>query len=284
MAATTLVRALALAAGAVKEASGVPAGEDPLRLDLPALGPASGDAPSAAMLRVFGSLYLAAELEQAGVVPIAELLADQRDGLDVRSFAAAEKLEDFANRERQWYDRGGRVQVYARLFGIGPGATNEHGTLANRDFASVLASFCHALAACASPVAGMVLQAAVQQSAQALLANLAPRALGSTLLVARRIDDQVRHAVDLLRDPAICALVGARTLQQTVVNILRDDAPDVQRLIDAGVEGQAVIVWLAGALPRVSSGPLVTPGEPVTAAAARWLGAIGLTSPQELAA
>jgi hypothetical protein len=290
MAGPSLLEALALAAKAVGPQSdaGVPAGSDPLRLDLPTLGPGSGEAPSAATLRVFGSLYLAAELEQAGVVPIAELLAAERDTLNLTSYEAAAKLDDFATRELHWYDRAGRVQLYARLFGLGPGATNDTGTLANREFVSLLASLCRALAVYAqvSLGAGMVagLEATVQESAQALLANLEPRALGNTLLAARRIEDQVRYAIEILRDPAIGALVGARTLQQTILNILGKDAPDVQRLIDAGTAGQKIVEWLADALPRLAAEaqhvPVMTFGDPVSVTASIWLNAVGLAAEQ----
>jgi len=290
MSGTTLLHALVLAADAVAPhaAAGVPAGHDALRLDLPVLGPASGDAPTPAMVRVFGSLYLAAELEQAGIVPIAELLADQRETFNLTSYDAAAKLDGFATREHQWYDRAGRVQLYARLFGIGPSATNDTGTLTNREFGSLLASFCRALAALAqaSPTARAVggIEASALESAEALLANLASRGLGNTLLAARRIEDQVWHAVEILRDPAIGALVGARTLQQTILAILGKDAPDVQRLIDAGTNGQKVLVWLADALPRLSGtqpGPVIPPNDPIVVTAGLWLDAVGLSSVQQ---
>jgi hypothetical protein len=291
MASPTLLEALALSANAVgPQAEGdVQAGSDPLRLDLPTLGPGSGEAPNAATMRVFGSLYLAAELEQAGAVPIAELLAAERDTLNLTSYEAAAKLDDFATRAHQWYDRAGRVQLYARLFGIGPGATNDHGTVVNREFVSLLASMCRALAVYAqlSTGAGIVagLEATLVEAAQALLGNLAQRALGNTLLAARRIEDQVRHAIEILRDPAIGALVGARTFQETILNILGKDAPDVQRLIDAGAAGQKVLEWMADALPRLEAGSqhvvIVTLDDPVIVTAGLWLNAVGLAGDQQ---
>ncbi len=283
----TLHAGLALAADSVgPSADGVPVADDPLRLDLPALHPGASDLPSPSTVRVLAGLYLAAELEQAGVVPIAELLAEERYSLNLASYEAAAKLEDFATHERDWYDRAGRVQVYARLFGIGSAATNDAGALVNREFLSLLAALCRALAryADASPTGYVVgLEASARVSAEALLANIAPRALGNTLLAARRLGDQVRQAVDVLRDPAIGALVGARTLQQTIVNILGNDAPDVQRLIDTGLNGQKVLLWLADASPRVGDAvphvPLVTDGDPVAVTAALWLHAAGLDVP-----
>jgi hypothetical protein len=282
----TLLRGLALAAESVgPRADGVPGGDDPLRLDLPALSPGTSELPSAATMRVFASLYLAAELEQAGVVPIAELLVEQRDTLNLTSYEAARKLDDFATRQHQWYDRAGRTQVYARLFGVGPSATNEGGALVNREFASLFAGLCKALtrfadAGTRSSVGG---EASVRVAAQMLLANLAPRGLGNTLLAARRLQDQVRHAVDILRDPAIDALVGARTLQQAIVNILGKDAPDVQRLIDSGLNGQTVLEWLATKLPQLAdeASRLMTFDDRVAVAAVLWLRAVGLDPQQQ---
>jgi hypothetical protein len=278
-----LLTGLSLAAHAVGPgATGAPAGDDPLRLDLPTLGPGSGDAPNAAVVRLLGSLYLAAELEQAGVVAIAELLTQQRDTLSLNSYEAAAKLDDFDTRSHAWYDRASRLALYARLFGIGPNATNDAGTLANRDFVSLLAALCHALVSYASSTreGSGELEAMVRESAEALLENLSSRALANTVLAARRIEDQTRHAVDILRDPAVDALVGARTMQDAIVAILGADAPDVQRLIDCGLAGQKILDWLAGSIAAVYSGassqPLVSAADPVFQVAEHWLMAAGV--------
>lgn len=281
----TLLAGLALAAEAVGPgADGVPAHDDPLRLDLPALQPSPTDFPPPATVRVFAALYLAAELEQAGVVPIAELLAEQRYSFDVASYQAAGKLEDFASRRHDWYDRAGRIQVYARLFGIGPGATNDAGSLVNREFVPLLATLCGALARYGDPGAATASSDAdVRFATESLLRNIAPRALANTLLAARRLEDQIRHAVEILRDPAIGAVVGARTLQETIVRILGADAPDVQRLIDTGLAGQKVLEWLAVSLPRLTAAtpvPLLQPGDPVSVSATLWLHAAGVAQAQ----
>jgi hypothetical protein len=232
-------------------------------------------------VRLLGSLYLAAELEQAGVVAIAELLSQQRDTLNLSSYEAAAKLDDFDTRSHLWYDRPSRLQLYARLFGIGSNATNDAGTLANRDFVSRLAALCHAFVSYANPPGegASELDAMLRESAQALLENLASRGLANTVLAARRIQDQTRHAVDLLRDPAVDAVVGAHSLQDAIVAILGKDAPDVQRLIDCGVAGQTILNWLAGAIPAIYSAPaeqaLINSGDSVLEAAEQWLQAAG---------
>ena len=184
----TLGAALALAEQVVARGADVPGVDDPLRLDLPNLVRDAGALPSADAVRILASLYFAAELEQAGVVPIAELLAGQRDSLDLHSYASAARLDEFASHEHGWYDQAGRAGLYARLFGMGPSATNEAGALVNREFQSLLASLCNALAQYGVATAGsVVLESAVSQAAYGLLSNLGPRALGNTQLAARRL-------------------------------------------------------------------------------------------------
>jgi hypothetical protein len=278
----TLGSALALAEAAVDGGVGIPTADDPLRLDLPSLVRDSSVLPSADAVRLLGTLYFAAELEQAGVVPIVELLAAERDTLDLRSYESAERLDRFVSSEHGWYDHPGRASLYARLFGVGPAATNEAGTLVNREFQSLLASLCHALARCATDPAGSVVATAgLEQAASSLLANLASRSLGNTQLAARRLVAQASAAVTILRDPAVEALVGAHSLQATIVAILGSDAPDVQRLIDLGTAGQQVLTWLATTLPAVGGGGTIAvgPGDTAIAAAAHWLNAAGIDAP-----
>jgi hypothetical protein len=278
----TLGSALALAEAVVDAGVNVPVADDPLRLDLPSLVRDSSALPSPDVVRLLGTLYFAAELEQAGVVPIVELLAAEKDTLDLRSYESAARLDRFASSEHGWYDHTGRASLYARLFGLGPAATNEAGTLVNREFQSLLASLCHALARYATEPAGsVVVQAGLEQATSSLLANLASRALGNTQLAARRLIAQTSAAVYILRDPAVEALVGARSLQATIVAILGADAPDVQRLIDLGTAGQQVLTWLATTVPTTADGSagVLVAGAPVIGAAAHWLSAAGVDTP-----
>jgi len=282
---TTLQRGLAIAAGAVAAQVDGGAADDSLHLDLPQLVAAT-PIRDTAMAKTLASLYLAAEMEQAGVVPIAELLASNRDTLQLTSFEAASKLDDFATRGHEWYDRNGRTALYAHLFGTGPAATT--GPSVNREFQSRLADLCHALTRLVDlpiPSASSIADAAVWDAAMLLLQQCFPTGSAPGALIAsHRLFDQLRRAVDLLRDPAIEAVVGARSMQQTIVIILGQDAPDVQRLIDTGLTGQAVLLWLfTVAMPKVADPgrpPLATGGDPIVVTASRWLQASGLAAPQ----
>src|SRR5439155_17658901 len=114
---------------------------DPLRLHLPPLGFTGGSAlPDPAALRIMAAMYLYAELEEAAVIPVAEVLTANRDTLPARSDAALQKLETFWGKSPQWYDRAHRTSLFARRFGTGTAASNDQGTLVNRDFQRALAA------------------------------------------------------------------------------------------------------------------------------------------------
>jgi len=135
-----------------------PAGDDPLRLDLPTpRAGIGGSHRTPAAVRVFASMYLAAELEQAGVVPIAELLSAQRDTVNLTSPTRRHRSSTPSPRaSTNGKTAPGRVQLYARLFGIGPGATNDTGALTTVSSSRCSLSLCRALAVYAriSPGAG----------------------------------------------------------------------------------------------------------------------------------
>src|SRR5215472_11142311 len=118
--------------------------KDPFAIDLPpTAGPGSGVDQST--LASLGSLYLQAALEQAGVIPAAEALVDARASLDLPTERTAELLEKLAQRERNWYDRDSRDKLFARVFGVGPAAGADGGSLANHDFEQRLGALCAAL-------------------------------------------------------------------------------------------------------------------------------------------
>lgn len=258
--------------------------DDPLRLDLPPLLGADSGGLSPQALRAVAALYFQAELEQAGVIPVAELLVEARLQQAFGSVRVAEKLEAFAQRGRgRWYDRAHRQQLFARLFGTGPAATNDAGATVNREFEQRLAGLCLALARYAADLrfssgASSGSEAAVRTAAVGLLSNLAPRQFGNTLIAGRLIQEELQAAIDLLNDPEVGALFGVRGLWPTLRQILGDQAPDLQRLVDRAQAGLRLIEWLAAALPQLtnSAGPLPLPEPSIFASAATWLQATGL--------
>ena len=284
-----LQRSLALAGTCLYSALNgltLSAGEDPLRLNLPSLLVSGGEgiAPNPAELRVIATLYLQAELEQAGIVPVAEMLAQARTTLTFASRQALEKLEDFALRSRHWYDRETRDLLFARLFSIGRAATNAEGNIVNRDFQQRFATFCLAIEDYNENYGRgqqpePIREATLRGEATNLLINLGARQFGNTVLAAGTIQAQLQHAIDLLENRDIGALFQAQGLWDILRKILGPETPDLARLIDRGQSGLWLLDWLASVIPQISEKaafrPLLPAGSPVFVWATTWLKATG---------
>ena len=259
---------------------------DPLQINLPPLGAGSGAGYSAEGLRVMASLYFQAELEQAAVIPLAELLTESRYSLQLTDRSAAELLENFADgQQRRWPNRQSREQLFARTFGIGAGVTADSGAMINRDFETVFARFCYALvqydnrARYGQPGATAAVQ--VQFAARQLLANLRGRQFGNTLVAAQRIQAQLQAAIDLLNHPGLTRLFQARNLWDLIRNVLAEDAPPLSQIVTRGQSGLRLITWMADNLAPIRDGDissvLAASGSQPVLWAANWLQATGLS-------
>jgi hypothetical protein len=248
---------------------------------LPPIGIGGGGPfPDTASLRVLAALYLYAEHEQAGLVPVAEVLVASRDTLPIQDVATAGKMEAFYQRSRDWYDRDQRRQLFGRLFGLGPGSDQS----GNHDFQRIFGAFCLAVTASAAAARfgrpGPYEETHVVETALQLLGNLGARQYGSALVAARVLHDQLAAAVDLLTDKSLQAAFQAHGLWDLLGKIMGDQAPDFGRLSHRGQNGQHLLEWLASAMPQLSGStprlPLIGPQSPVAVWAAGWLDANGV--------
>lgn len=236
--------------------------DDPLAINLPPLGEGVGaSAIDRATLEVMAALYFQAELEQAGVIPVAEVLTEARFQLQVRDAEAAQRLEDFASgMQAHWYSRQLRQQLFARTLGLGAGASAAAGQTVNREFETRFAQLCDALgryeadARWSAPTSGVA--ARVEMTISALLNNLARRRFGNTLIAAQRIQDQLRAALELLNHPGTTQLLQATNIWGVIRNILGPDAPDMARLIDRAQSGTRILTWLAEHLSQLKGAAL----------------------------
>ncbi len=257
-------------------------GGDPLGLDLPPLLNGSGGIlPTAAALRALAALYLHAELEQTGLVLVAEALAQERGVLALRSEQAAARLERFAEQQRTWYDRERRLRLFARLFGLGSSGGGD----VNDGFQQAFGRMCQTILAVADDyrwgqTPGPTRDAALRHAVRAVLINLGTRQFGDTLIAGRKIQAQLTAAVGIVGDPDVGALVQGRGLWDTLRKILGEQTPDLGRLLSRGQSGQRLLTWLALALPQLSQDapgvPLLPAGSPAFVWAATWLEATGL--------
>jgi hypothetical protein len=293
----SLSQSLALAAAGLRAAPATLAlseADDPLRLNLPPL-PAEGAGllPDAATMRTLAALYLQAELEQAGIIPAAEVLAGARDDLVTAGVIAAGRLEEFARRARAWYDRNHRDLVFARVFGVGEAATNEAGSTINRDFLHAFAAFCLQVVRYGrespwGPQPDPALEADLRLAARDVLLDLGPRQFGNALFAARTIQDQLQQALELLESPAIEALFQSRGLSDTLRKLYGPDAPDFGLHVRRGQAGQHLMEFLAPAGSALGDGPphryLLSPDSPAFSWAATWLQSYGIGAGGSVAA
>lgn len=259
--------------------------DDPLRLNLPPLvGGANSLVPDATTLKVMAALYFQAELEQAGVIAVAELLADSRYELTIQDVPSANLLEEFFRRKRDWLNRDSREHVYARVFGLGSLARNEEGALINRDFQSKFANFCLNIWRAAEDLKWQkmpnpMLDAAVRQAALDLLINLGGRRYGDIYGASRRIQDQLSRAIALLNHQGIGSAFQVSGMWNLLQTILSPNVPDFARITTRGQSGLNLLNWLVSVLAQVtdrnSRQPLISPALPVAGYAEAWLQATG---------
>ncbi len=271
-------RALALGGAMAFEVS-----QDPFQIQLPPVLRSADISPET--LRALGSMYLQAELEQAGIITAVELLSDARQQLGVRSAAVAQMIEDYTRRRRDWLDRDQRQRLFARLFGLGLAAGPQSDSSVNNEFQRLFAAFAGALLRVAEPLAGLpdlrpATPAALRQTAVDLLGNLAPRQYGNTLVAARQIQTQLRAAIDILNHEGIRTHFAVRTMWDVVRAIFADQTPDLGRLITRGQSGMRLFDWIAGSLDWFLDAASSRPApawSPAAAWAAQWLEASGFT-------
>ena len=271
--------------------------DDPLRLNLPPIvgGGAKGLTPDEATLKVMAALYLQAELEQAGIIAVAEVLSEARYQLNIYDTRTAQLLDDFERKRRDWPNRKTRDNIFARVFGLGSFTQNQDGVLVNRDFQSKFANFCLELRRSAYDLRwrktpGPMIESGLKQSAIELLVNLGSRGYGDIHTSTRRIQEELGHSITLLSDQGMGTALQTRGMWNVLRAVLGQDAPDFARLTMRGESGMRLLNWLALKIPVFSgsaAGPLLENNSPAPAWAESWLIATGLDqqaaqSPYEL--
>ena len=270
------------------------AADDGLRLDLPPLGLPARPAVTTQAAAAWGALYLHAELERAGVLPVVEAVVDSRHTLSLRQPASAQRLEAFARGTPRQHTRSQRAELYARLFGIGDAArvVSRHPSRhpSRIDFMQRLLRHASALLRAdierhrigrISPAG----QAVLRMSAANLLDLLAAQPDAWLLLSAKRIHARTLEAFALLGDEGLRLQLGARSAWHCL-RLLADARglanADIDLAAQRGAAGQTLLTGLGPLLAALSdnSRELPAPEAATAFAALRWMGGLGLPLPQ----
>lgn len=241
------------------------AADDPLRLALPPV--AAVDSAPDAVLSAWAALYLNAELEDAGVLSLVEMLADQRRALALREVGTQQRLERFALGIEQNPNRLDRSRLYGRLFGGSPSAERPdfRQRLLRLALAVVRADAEHLRGA-----EGHASRAAWRAAAQALLALAAAEPAGTLLSWARRIHARTLAAFDMLGDIGLQRQLSTTTPWQTLQRLLAGDPAQRDAAARRGSAGQTLLRGLSRAADAA------WPDTETVQAAYRWLVASGL--------
>jgi hypothetical protein len=247
---------------------------DPVELP-PAITPATDQAH----LQAIASLYLAAELEGADLLPAVEMLASlaMTGGLPLDLGDAADAVASFWTSRHERFSREERVALFLRLFG-NPASPAQNG---NGEFEPLFIDLCEALYRVAGSAGGLVLggpadQVRVRMAASQLLDNLLSVSGGATAYVAGEVVGAVQAAVAILKHRTVQQAFLARSPWDVVRRINEQylhDGSNMAAHVNRGKTGMQVLSWMGDALPGIGAGAgdVVSPDAPVIAAAAEWL-------------
>jgi hypothetical protein len=238
--------------------------------------PAGGSELDAAQLRAVAALYLAAELERAGVLPAVEdLMRLARTGaFSVDMGAAAPLLERFWLSRNERATRVEREAFLSSLFGGGSG----RGGFA---FEDLFVDLCEALykldeQASNRDWGGVAQQTRVRTTAARLLDAVSRGTNGMTVFFATEVLDTLKAALQILTHKDVIHALGVRDVEDVAAAValrVRRPAPGSWPLhLRRGRAGMTILAWLADAAALLGdSRPLLAIDHPVIVAAVEWL-------------
>ena len=243
-------------------------------IDLP---PLRSGALIGAQIRVVATLYWARELEEAGILPFVESIAQGvMSGTWLAPIGAAiHPLVAFARRREQRFTRPERLALFDRLFG----AAAEDGAA---DFDGLLRSFAEALSAIGREPADQAiahLEARASEMGRAVGATATAGGVGVAGFAARDIVEQIRTALGLLQHPDLSRALGGggpwQMLMRHGPSVLGRPL-DVMRRLSRARAGLALIDWIAREADAIDRGRArIMRQAPIVSAAETWLAASG---------
>ncbi len=236
-----------------------------------------------AQLRALASIYLAADLEPAGIIVAVEQLASlsATGALRFDLGGAVPLLEQWWRNRNHRMTPEERNAFFAQLFGTSSGPTSAS-RRRNARFEDRMLELCEALtqfeeAGGRTADGTTMAQARVRTAARTLAQNLGDAGGGMTAFVASEVMQTLKLAFTVLSHPDLRGPLHARDIWEVVAaigRISREPGREVQPYVRRGKAGMLVISWLADSLETVlGSGSVVQLGDPIIGAAFDWLDA-----------
>jgi hypothetical protein len=259
---TELLRSLATALAALQQhetrlARALELGD----IDLP---PGAPNAQDRAQLQAAAPLYFASELELAGLLSAAELIAGLfASGTITQPLGpTAQLLHDFWRARRERLDARERTAIFARV-------------IEAPHFDRLMGALCESIVAQAD--GGDLRERVALEAAAHLLGEfLAQRVDAMAAIAARDVVENINTALVFMRDRRLQLAFGVQSLWSLVAaggGGTAQRADRVQRHVDQGRSGQTVLLWLAehGLDPVPLLDPNSAEGLELIGAAQRWL-------------
>jgi hypothetical protein len=228
------------------------------------------------MIRASATLYLAAQLESAGLITTVETLCGlaMSGGINADLGSAAHLIEQFWKGRNERFHEKERHEFFARLFGADEQASAS-------EFENLMIALCESLYKLdqqsydrnyGSPAA----QNKTRMAVRGIVESLTRRGGGMTPFAAKEILITIQESIKILQQPAVRHAFGANTLWDVVRSIedrYKHTNVDIQKYVSRGKSGLVVLSWVADTLPNLENAitPIVSVGHPVTAAAEEWL-------------
>lgn len=248
----------------------------PLAMGLEELGtidfpPSLGSTLDQAQLRAIASLYLASELESAGVVAAVEALAGlgHSGALGFDLGAAAPLVAHYWKTRNERATAEERAACFTRVFGVSIG------------FDEAMLELCEALfkldeGSTNAVYGGIAQQMRVRAAARQLVERVIAASGGITVFIAQEILHGLHECLAILGHPGLRGTFGARDLWAvlaTIDRLARTRHGDGQLYLRRGKAGMIVLAWLADAAVNLedSGTPLVGLDHPVISAAVEWM-------------
>jgi hypothetical protein len=222
-----------------------------------------------AQLRAIASLYLASDLEAAGVIASVEQLSGLSRGasISIDLGRAAPLVADFWRLRSERATPDERGQAFARLFGGG--------------FEDLMLDLCEALykldeLATNANYGGIAQQTRVRSTATRLLEALVDGGGGITVFLAQEIMASLKAALAILSHADLKGAFGARDVWGAIAGIDRmtkTRRADPRLFVRRGRAGMTVLSWLADAGPHLENSAvlLVALDHPVIQVAVDWM-------------